>query len=384
MKNTLQIPRLSNYVTAIVAALLLGPATTSHAADANGECNFSVSGLMPAGWKYSIEVQNSGGTWQNISYGYSSDIPDYFYASDVRNWKNKSVNCRYTIWPSGGIPQTPKLFIHPAGQNNYNLVINIATPTPTNPAPTVSLTSPSIGTSINLGGELTLSANASDRTPSGFVGVISKVEFFSGNSSLGVDNAAPYFIVWKPTATGNYILTARAADSQGAIGTSQSIALSVVAAPTIPTITNIAGSGVVGYLDGSGNSARFNKPCGIAVHSSGNIYIADTQNHRIRKITSTGIVSTIAGSGAKGFGDGTGIGANFNTPLGIVVDANENVYVADSGNNRIRKITPNGVVTSVWHGSTSISNPSFLTLDASGNIYILDNAYGRIQKLNTK
>ncbi len=371
-----------------MAALLLGSATASHAADANGECNFSVSGRMPAGWRYSIEVQNSWGTWQNISYGYSSDIPDYFYASDVRNWKNKSVNCRYTIWPSGGTPRTPVTFIHPAGQKNYNLVINITTPTPTptpiNPAPTVTLTSPSIGTSLNLGGELNLSAIASDRTSTGAAGVISKVEFFSGNNSLGVDTIAPYSIVWKPAATGNYILTARATDSQGAVGTSQSTALRVVVAPTVPTITTIAGSGVLGYLDGSGNSARFNGPSAIAVHSSGNIYVADTNNNRIRKITKTGIVSTIAGSGAKSFGDGTGIAASFNNPTGIAVDVNENVYVADSGNNRVRKITPNGVVTTVWFGSSSISQPFGINIDAIGNIYINDIVNHRIQKLNIK
>jgi hypothetical protein len=121
------------------------------------------------------------------------------------------------------------------------------TPTPVNPAPTVSLTSPSSGTSISLGGQLTLSANASDRTSAGAVGVISKVEFFSGNASLGVDTAAPYSIAWKPAATGNYILTARATDSQGAVGTSAASALSVVAPVLAPTISSFSpASGAVG------------------------------------------------------------------------------------------------------------------------------------------
>jgi sugar lactone lactonase YvrE len=120
------------------------------------------------------------------------------------------------------------------------------------------------------------------------------------------------------------------------------------------------------------------------VHSNGNIYVADTNNNRIRKITNTGIVSTIAGSGAKSFGDGTGIAASFNSPTGIAVDANENIYVADSGNNRIRKITPNGVVTTLWYGTSSTSQPCGVILDASGNIYITDTVNHRIQKFNIK
>jgi hypothetical protein len=248
----------------------------------------------------------------------------------------------------------------------------------------VSFTSPSNGTSIKLGEQLTLSANASDRTSTGAVGVISKVEFFSGNILLGVDTTAPYSLVCQPNATGNYILTARATDSQGAVGTSASSALSVVAAPTAPTITNIAGDGISGYEDGSGNTARFNGPSAIAVHSSGNIYVADTINNRIRKINNAGSVSTIAGSGAKSFGDGIGIAASFNAPTGIAVDADENVYIADSGNNRIRKITPNGVVTTLWYGTSLISQPFGVSLDASGNIYITDTVNHRIQKLNIK
>jgi sugar lactone lactonase YvrE len=156
-----------------------------------------------------------------------------------------------------------------------------------------------------------------------------------------------------------------------------------VADPTQPTITTIAGSGISGYADGLGNTARFNGPCAIAVHSSGNIYIADTWNHRIRKITNTGIVSTIAGSGAKSFGDGTGVAASFNLPVGIAVDANENLYVVDQGNNRIRKITPNGVVTTAWYGSIQILRPQGIAVDANGNIYVTD-CYNKIQKINIK
>ena len=121
------------------------------------------------------------------------------------------------------------------------------TPAPVNPAPTVSLSSPTSGTSITLGAQVTLAANASDRTAIGSVGVISRVEFFSGSTSLGIDTTAPYSIAWKPAAAGNYILTARATDSQGAVGTSTSVTVAVVAQLPAPTISSFApASGSVG------------------------------------------------------------------------------------------------------------------------------------------
>ena len=121
------------------------------------------------------------------------------------------------------------------------------TPTPLNPAPTVSLTSPTNGSSITLGAQFTLGANAADLTSNGAVGVVSKVEFFNGTTSLGAATTAPYSITWKPTTAGNYILIARATDNQGAIGTSASATVSVLAALPAPTISSFAPtSGSVG------------------------------------------------------------------------------------------------------------------------------------------
>ena len=121
------------------------------------------------------------------------------------------------------------------------------TPTPLNPAPTLSLTSPTNGSSITLGAQFTLSANAADLTSNGAVGVVSKVEFFNGTTSLGAATTAPYSITWKPTAAGNYILTARATDNQGATGTSASATVSVLAPLPAPTISSFAPtSGSVG------------------------------------------------------------------------------------------------------------------------------------------
>ena len=103
-------------------------------------------------------------------------------------------------------------------------------------------------------------------------------------------------------------------------------------------VSTFAGSGTEGYKD-TGTEAKFDGPRGVTVDSSGNLYVADSGNHRIRKITSTGVVTTLAGS-TEGHHDATGTEAQFDNPFGVAVDSSGNLYVADSNNNRIRKITP--------------------------------------------
>ena len=156
-------------------------------------------------------------------------------------------------------------------------------------------------------------------------------------------------------------------------------------------VSTLAGS-TAGYADGQGEAAQFNSPYGITVDASGNIYVADTFNHRIRKITATGLVSTIAGSTA-GFVDETGILAKFNTPYSLVVDNSGTIYVTDYGNSKIRKINTNGVVTT-FAGSTSgyadgtgtaakFSGFREITMDASGTIYVADTNNNRIRKITS-
>jgi hypothetical protein len=149
-------------------------------------------------------------------------------------------------------------------------------------------------------------------------------------------------------------------------------------------VTTLAGDGNSGYIDGTGTNARFNKPCGIGLDSSSNVYVADTGNHRIRKITPAGLVTTLAGNGTAGFLNATGTNAIFNAPQALGVDATFNVYVADTGNFRIRKITPAGVVTTLAGSGTSAQgynatgtsasfiSPRGLTVASTGNIYLTD------------
>lgn len=151
-------------------------------------------------------------------------------------------------------------------------------------------------------------------------------------------------------------------------------------------VTTVAGTpGVKGSADGSGTAARFNDPGGIAVDAAGNLYVADTGNHTIRKISPGGAVVTLAGTaGVPGDADGAGTVAQFRRPAGITVDATGNLYVADTDNYLVRRITPDGTVTTLAGirgtrgvadgpaASATFRGPLAITRDASGNLYVTD------------
>ena len=145
-------------------------------------------------------------------------------------------------------------------------------------------------------------------------------------------------------------------------------------------VTTMAGS-TRGFMDGSSTEARFDYPWGVAMDTAGNLYVGDSGNHKIRKITPAGVVSTLAGSTA-GTQNGVGSAAQFNTPLGVAVDASGNVYVSDRYYGLIRKITPAGEVSTLA-GSTQgyqdgpgqvarFQTPYGIALDASGHVYVAD------------
>ena len=151
-------------------------------------------------------------------------------------------------------------------------------------------------------------------------------------------------------------------------------------------VTTLAGTaGIRGSSDAVDGAAMFAAPMGIALDASGNVYVADTDNSTIRKITASGTVTTLAGAVAlSGSVDGTGSSAKFNQPRGVAVDAAGNVYVADTNNATIRKITPDGVVTTVagqpgtsgsadgLGSSARFYQPYGVAVDAAGNIYVAD------------
>lgn len=168
-------------------------------------------------------------------------------------------------------------------------------------------------------------------------------------------------------------------------------------------ITLFAGDGVAGFVernsDGTYKEAKYaqlNSPTGLALDSSGNVYIADSLNHRIRKVGTDGKISTVAGTGVAGYtgDDGMATSATLNHPTAVAVGSGGSLYIADQQNHRIRKITPDGVIKSIagtglpgYSGNggpaslAALFYPTGLAVDASGNVYVADMTNNRIRRI---
>jgi hypothetical protein len=158
-------------------------------------------------------------------------------------------------------------------------------------------------------------------------------------------------------------------------------------------VGTFAGDGV-SYLDGDKSIARFSNPTGLVIDKFGNIYMTDTYNNSIRKLSPDGIVSTIAGDGSQGYSDAIGKLAKFNQPRGITIDSNNNLFVTDTDNDAIRKITPQGVVTTFAGGlsgygfkdavgsAAKFNYPYAITIDSNNNLYIADAYNNAIRKIS--
>jgi hypothetical protein len=157
-------------------------------------------------------------------------------------------------------------------------------------------------------------------------------------------------------------------------------------------VSTLAGS-TAGFLDATGASAQFSRPFGVAVDAGGTVAVADRDNHRIRKVTPGGVVTTLAGSGSASFADGSGASASFNAPTGVAFDAGGNVVVADYSNHRIRIIAPSGAVRTLAGGgvgafangvgtSAALHAPFGVAVSAAGLIFVADSGNNRIRQLS--
>ena len=157
-------------------------------------------------------------------------------------------------------------------------------------------------------------------------------------------------------------------------------------------VSTFAGSGIMGSVDGNGTSASFNLPTVVTLDSFGNVFVVDRSNHKIRKITPAGDISTFAGSGSIGSADGIGTAASFKYPDGAVFDSHNALFVSDQSNHKIRKITPDGTV-STFAGTGMIGSadglgilasfyyPAGMAVDASDNLYVADYGNNKIRKI---
>jgi sugar lactone lactonase YvrE len=156
------------------------------------------------------------------------------------------------------------------------------------------------------------------------------------------------------------------------------------------SVATLAGS-IEGYADGLGPQAAFKTPSGLAIDPKGNLFVADTSNNRMRKITPEGLVSTVAGDGTAGYVDGPAAQARFDGPIGIAVDASGSIYVADTYNDRIRKVAPDGNVSTVAGGglgyadgpatSALFDTPCGIVVAADGTLVVADTGNHRLRKI---
>lgn len=155
-------------------------------------------------------------------------------------------------------------------------------------------------------------------------------------------------------------------------------------------VSTLAGDGTAAFANGTGTAAKLRNPSGLAIDKEGNLIVADRLNHRIRKITPAGVATSIAGDGVSGYKDGEAGAARFADPYGVAVDGNGNIIIADLNNNKVRKLAD--VTVSTLAGSSKgfldgvgtvaqLSSPTDVCVDADGNVYVADLGNNCIRKI---
>ena len=241
--------------------------------------------------------------------------------------------------------------------------------------------------------------NGTATAPADYASKTGTVTFAAGATTATITILVKGDTVYEPDETFSVTLSnAIGASISGATGVGTIVNDEAVGASDV--INTVAGSGYRGYSGdgGAATAADFDHPFGVAIDRAGNFYVADPGNHRVRKVSASGVVTTVAGIGAFGFsGDGGAANlAQLYTPLGVAVDSVGNLFIADSGNSRIRKVNTNGVIRTVAGASisgfsgdggaataASLNHPKGVAIDSAGNLFIADTNNSRIRKVNT-
>ena len=322
-------------------------------------------------WGYSGDGGPATSAQLNGPSGVAADFSGNLLIADTLNNRIRKVAPDGTIWTVAG-----------NGVHGYS--------GDGGPATGAELAGPS-DVAVDLAGNLYIADNGNNRirkvTPDGAISTV------AGNGALGFSgDGGP-----ATSAPLDYPIGV-AVDAAGSLYVAVVSGIRKVTPDGI--ISTIAGSGVNGHSGDGGPAvgARLNAPQGVAVDAAGNFYIADTSDNEIRKVMPDGTITTVAGTGAAGFsGDGgPATSAQLSSPGGVAVDASGNLYVVDTGNNRLRKVAEDGTMTTVagtgtagYSGdggpatSAQLHSPAGVALSAAGNIYIADTSNGVIRKVGT-
>lgn len=346
------------YTTTPGLAIGVGPGSATITANVDG---FTASASLTVSNAYAV-----GGTLSLLPAGASITLSNTITSGGTTTTDSVTLNANGSYY----FP------VAPAAGSTYDVTVsaNITSPHPctvANGIGTISATAPTPIISIEVVCGVAVGTLAGSASSMGAVDGTAAEASFSSPQGVAVDTAGNVYV----------------ADS------SNSLIRKITPGGVVSTLAGTAGT--IGFTNGTGTAATFWQPTGVAVDTAGNVYVADSGNNAIRKITPAGLVSTLAGSATWGFANGTGPAASFHSPNSVAVDTAGNVYVADSGNNAIRKITPAGLVSTVAGGGTGVvgsangaaasatfNAPRGVSVDAAGsNVYVADTGNHLIRKI---
>jgi sugar lactone lactonase YvrE len=369
------------------ASLTVGPAGTIYGGGFDG----NIYTITPTGAtaRFGTVNNGSGGFWGLASQGTSG-----FLAVDLSsNFFQISLNGT-TATKLGnlglGISGSGTLALGPDG----NLYFDTASPSPAlYKVNTANGALTKIGTTLGSINPLTM--DTSGATLYGVDTIASNPNFYSINIATGVATLIGTVTGLPSGDTLDTLATMRQAPVY--VSDSENQRIRDISSGSIGTI---AGDGTQGFSGdgGAATGAELDVPFGVALDDAGDVFIADTQNNRIREVSAAGIITTVAGDGAPGFsGDGgPATSASLNHPMGVALDVSGNIYIADEYNNRIRKVSTAGTITTVVGSggpgnsgdgglatSAQLYYPTGIAVDGSGDLFIADSNNNRVREVNT-